>query len=50
MKMNYLKKLLIENLIIIQRDLKILEENYLKLDMVIKIMIFNNNLTNIIEM
>lgn len=50
MKMNYLKKLLIENLMIIQRDLKILEENYLKLDMVIKIMIFNNNLTNIIEM
>ena len=48
--MNYLKKLLIENLMIIQRDLKILEENYLKLDMVIKIMIFNNNLTNIIEM
>lgn len=50
MKMNYPKKLLIKNLMIIQTELKVLEENSLKLDMVIKTMMFNNNLINIIEM
>lgn len=35
---------------IIQIELNLLEENSLKLDMVIKIMMFNNNLTYIIEM